>query len=63
MLEPQLAELIESAPISAAAGMVRIQATTTLLATFHRTAATLRAAPTPTIAPVIVWVVETGMPK
>ena len=34
-----------------------------LLATFQRTAETRRAAPTPTIAPVMVWVVETGMPS
>jgi hypothetical protein len=33
------------------------------VATFQRTAAVLRAAPTPMIAPVIVWVVETGIPK
>ncbi len=31
-------------------------------ATFQRTADMRRDAPTPTIAPVIVWVVETGMP-
>jgi len=36
---------------------------TTLLATFQRTADTLRAAPTPTIAPVIVCVVDTGIPS
>ncbi len=43
--------------------MVTIQAKTILVATFHRTAETLRAAPTPTIAPVIVWVVDTGIPS
>ena len=32
-------------------------------ATFQRTADNLREAPTPTIAPVMVCVVETGMPK
>ena len=32
-------------------------------ATLQRTAETRRAAPTPTMAPVIVWVVETGMPS
>ena len=32
------------------------------LATFQRTAETRRAAPTPTMAPVMVWVVETGTP-
>src|SRR5436309_14985385 len=46
-----------------AAGSVITHATTTLLATFQRTAETRRAAPTPTIAPVMVWVVETGMPS
>src|SRR5262245_28923209 len=49
--------------MTAAAGKVRIQAVTTSLATFQRTAETRRAAPTPTIAPVIVWVVDTGMPS
>ena len=39
------------------------QAVTMLLATFQRTADTLRAAPTPMIDPVIVCVVETGMPS
>ena len=34
-----------------------------LLATFQRTADSRRAAPTPTIAPVMVCVVETGMPQ
>src|ERR1700730_2880431 len=43
--------------------MVMTQATTMFLAMFQRTADTLRAAPTPTIAPVIVCVVETGMPR
>ena len=42
--------------------MVMTQATTMLLATFQRTAETRRAAPTPTMAPVMVWVVETGTP-
>src|SRR5436305_7907713 len=46
-----------------AAGSVITHATTTLLATFQRTAEVRRAAPTPTIAPVMVWVVETGMPR
>ena len=45
------------------AGMVMTQAMTMPLATFQRTADTLRAAPTPMIAPVMVWVVETGMPS
>src|SRR3954453_6597971 len=39
------------------------QAMTILLATFQRTADTLRAAPTPTIEPVMVCVVETGTPS
>src|ERR1700710_3064832 len=43
--------------------MVMTQAQTMLLATFQRTAETRRAAPTPTIAPVMVWVVETGTPS
>src|SRR6185295_9989194 len=45
------------------AGIVTTQAITMSLATFQRTADVRRAAPTPTIAPVMVWVVETGMPK
>src|ERR1041384_8582735 len=49
--------------MAAEAGMVMIQAMTMLEATFQRTAETLRAAPTPTIDPVIVCVVETGMPS
>src|ERR1700675_3949864 len=44
------------------AGMVMIQANTMLFATFQRTADILRAAPTPMIEPVMVWVVDTGMP-
>jgi hypothetical protein len=40
-----------------------IQAMTMLPAMFHRTAETFRAAPTPMIAPVIVCVVETGIPR
>jgi len=43
--------------------MVMIQATTILLATLQRTADIRRAAPTPMIAPVMVWVVDTGMPS
>src|SRR5260370_42583116 len=39
------------------------KAKTIELATFQRTAETRRAAPTPTIAPVMVWVVETGTPS
>ncbi len=47
----------------AAAGIVTIHANTMLLATLQRTAESRRAAPTPMIAPVMVWVVETGMPS
>src|SRR5205823_4059297 len=43
-------------------GIVRIQAHTTRPATPHRTADRRWVEPTPTIAPVIVWVVETGIP-
>ena len=39
------------------------QATTIRRATPQRTADALRAEPTPTIEPVMVWVVETGMSK
>src|ERR1051325_3644951 len=42
--------------------MVRIQAHTTRPATPHRTAERRWIDPTPTIAPVIVWVVDTGIP-
>ena len=45
-----------------APGMVSTQAHTTRPATPHRTADRRRAAPTPTMAPVMVWVVDTGMP-
>ena len=46
-----------------AAGMVIDPGDDDVLATFQRTAETRRAAPTPTMAPVMVWVVETGMPS
>ena len=46
----------------AATGMVKIQAQIILPATPQRTAESLLVAPTPTIAPVIVWVVLTGIP-
>src|SRR5437867_8195823 len=45
-----------------AAGMVMIQAQTMRRVTPHLTAVTRRVAPTPTIAPVMVWVVLTGIP-
>ena len=48
--------------ISQAPGMVRIQAHTTRPATPQRTADSRRLAPTPTMPPVIVCVVDTGMP-
>ena len=51
------------APIRPAAGSVITQAITMLLATFQRTAEVLRAAPTPTIDPVMVCVVDTGTPS
>src|SRR5262249_11728909 len=44
-------------------GMVRIQAMTMLPATPQRTAPGLCTDPTPTMAPVMVCVVETGMPS
>src|SRR4051812_50037573 len=46
----------------AAAGIVRTQAQTMRPATRHFTADRRVVDPTPAIAPVIVWVVETGMP-
>ena len=47
----------------AAAGKVTTHAIIMLPAMPHRTAESLRADPTPMIAPVIVWVVDTGTPK
>src|SRR6266850_331335 len=52
----------ESAAIIAAAGIVKIQAQSMRPATPHFTADSRRVAPTPTIAPVMVCVVETGVP-
>ena len=52
----------EIAAIKPAAGIVKIQAHTILPATPHFTADSRRVAPTPTMAPVMVWVVETGVP-
>src|SRR5579875_3382803 len=46
-----------------AAGMVSTQAQTMLRAMPQRTAETRWTEPTPTMAPVMVWVVETGMPR
>lgn len=45
------------------AGMVGIRAMTISRATCQRTADTLFAAPTAMMAPVMVWVVDTGMPS
>ena len=45
-----------------AAGMVMIHAHTILRVTPHFTAVIQRVAPTPIMAPVIVWVVLTGIP-
>ena len=42
--------------------MVTTQAVTMFLVTLQRAAGTRRAAPTPIMAPVMVWVVDTGMP-
>ena len=55
--------LAETALTPAARGMVRIHAHTMVPATPHFTADTRRVAPTPMIAPVIVCVVDTGMPR
>src|SRR5690349_14147045 len=52
----------EMAATKAAAGIVNIQAQTMRPATPHFTADKRRVAPTPTIEPVIVCVVETGVP-
>ena len=43
--------------------MVSIHAHTMFPATPQRTAENLRIDPTPTMAPVMVWVVDTGMPS
>src|SRR6185295_4197415 len=52
-----------NAAMPADAGMVTIHAITMLPATPQRTADEPRTVPTPTIAPVMVCVVDTGMPK
>src|SRR5687767_473165 len=59
-----MAETIQkdNAAMKAAAGIVRIHAQTMRPATPHFTAESRRVAPTPTIDPVIVCVVETGVP-
>src|SRR5216117_2103498 len=53
----------DNAAISAAIGMVSTHAQTIRPATPHLTAENRLAEPTPTIEPVMVWVVDTGMPK
>jgi len=52
-----------SAAMIAAAGMVSTHAQTIFVATPQRTADSRCVAPTPMIAPVMVWVVDTGMPR
>ncbi len=49
--------------MAAAAGMVNSHAQTIWPATPHRTADHRLVAPTPTMAPVMAWVVLTGMPR
>ena len=51
-----------AAEINADMGMVNTQAQMIFPATPHRTAVSRFVAPTPIMAPVIVWVVLTGMP-
>src|SRR5512136_62999 len=50
-------------PMNAAPGMVKIQDQTMRSVTPQRTADMRLAAPTPEIAPVMTWVVLTGMPR
>ncbi len=52
-----------SAASTALTGMVSIQAQTRLTVTPQRTADSRLVAPTPTMAPVMVWVVLTGIPR
>jgi hypothetical protein len=52
-----------TAATNAEAGSVTIQAITMLIATCHRTAESLRLAPTPKTEPEMTWVVLTGIPK
>ena len=49
-------------PISPQPGKVRIQVNTISFTTFQFTADSRLAAPTPMMAVVFVWVVDTGMP-
>src|SRR5512141_528187 len=55
--------MYEIRAIDAAIGIVRSQAHTIRVATPHRTADNRDAAPTPTMAPVMVCVVLTGTPR
>ena len=50
-------------PVAAQMGKVRIQAATMFLATPHLTAERRQVAPTPIIAPLMQWVVLTGIPR
>ncbi len=52
-----------SAEMTAEQGMVTIHAKTMRMAMPHLMPDSLRVAPTPMMAPVMVWVVETGMPE
>src|SRR6266436_6334417 len=52
----------DTAANAAAAGIVKTQAHTILPATRHLTADRRVVDPTPAIAPVMVWVVDTGIP-
>jgi len=58
-----LGTLLKVVISSVAAGIVKIQAQTMLPATPQRTADAPRTLPTPTMAPVIVCVVDTGTPS
>src|SRR5205085_8349788 len=59
---PSRSSVYVPAAIRNAAGMVRIHAQMICVATPQRTADNRRVAPTPTIDPVIAWVVLTGTP-
>src|SRR6185295_19740273 len=52
-----------TADTAADSGMVSTQAQTMVPATPHFTADSRRVAPTPMMAPVMVWVVDTGIPS
>ena len=61
-MSEQPGEQVETRPTAAEAGTVNIHAVSRLLATPQRTAEARRAVPAPMTAPVIVCVVDTGMP-